>query len=861
MSEKERRTFVKPLRAQLKSVSWRVYSEQSSSWDWNDFKAVQRRTSRAQIPASMAVLSTASAVAKYLRTVQRQSTLEIVPDAIRQVLADRNPDWLSELADELSATLSPEGALPVVQAVAAAAGVPPTLTPGLVRAWAVRFRWHDHRDRGKAAFLADPALAALLPLTFDDDDNDDLYTEWANFGKFAHLAVSQGLVPRADMLDGSLRRLLRGGRLSAMQGHLAFWTAMAATDEEIAARISSCISLLSSQNGTVAKVFLASVKKASDAGHVDLELALEAASIAVTRSEKNIVKTALGWLDALATAHPDRVAEIAGYTAVAFGAQGADIQERAVKLIGKRAKALAEADRVRLAAEGEVYLPSDLAATLAGLLGLEQDAAMPEAGYLDVAPYEPRPLLPPIGSPAELAEQVSSLMHTAPSEAMLFERVLEAVVTFSRADAPGLSEALAPVVERAHDRWEWSLENYPDTPSTAVYRLAEAAVRFDAKKRKPHRASVHELWPVVRKQKPSYSRRRDRTSPADFLVLRAAEYTAALGLPDLPAPLAIPTAANGSLDPEVLAERLRAAESEALVPLEADLHQALLRLPVDCGDVDTSGFASEAGKRFAAWVAGERVAFPDATMPDPRMRDGVRIRSDAEADAYLKRMERKHASHPATLLDLLPGVWFEAEQQWDESDWDICWPAILPSHPDLPAIALAGAADWSSVEPSPESALALAEQDDPVHAGTHYVIASRMIHAEAGLRASGVDAALVLAARGLFDGVRVAEALTVRLTAEPAGLRRVVPCLRDLANGGAAGQAWDTVAALLPQALPPVRTKALSGTAELLVLGTELAGALKVRTSIDAVTAAAEKKGGSAVANAARRLVGALGAG
>ncbi|MFD0638114.1 hypothetical protein ACFQ9X_47755 [Catenulispora yoronensis] len=120
MSEKERRTFVKPLRAQLKSVSWRVYSEQSSSWDWNDFKAVQRRTSRAQIPASMAVLSTASAVAKYLRTVQRQSTLEIVPDAIRQVLADRNPDWLSELADELSATLSPEGALPVVQAVAAA---------------------------------------------------------------------------------------------------------------------------------------------------------------------------------------------------------------------------------------------------------------------------------------------------------------------------------------------------------------------------------------------------------------------------------------------------------------------------------------------------------------------------------------------------------------------------------------------------------------------------------------------------------------------------------------------------------------------------------------------------------------------
>lgn len=46
----------------------------------------------------------------------------------------------------------------------------------------------------------------------------------------------------------------------------------------------------------------------------------------------------------------------------------------------------------------------------------------------------------------------------------------------------------------------------------------------------------------------------------------------------------------------------------------------------------------------------------------------------------------------------------------------------------------------------------------------------------------------------------------------------------------------------------------LSGTADLLVLATELAGALGARTPIAEVAALAERKGGGTVANAARRL-------
>jgi hypothetical protein len=779
---------------------------------------------------------------------------------VRRILADRNPAWLAELPDELTATLEPNNSLWLVTEAAELAGVAPAASPGFVRSWALQYQWLYGKP--KVELADDPRVAELLPLTFDDDENDDLYADYSVFQEAALEAMARGSIARGVVLDASLRRLLRGGRPGAMQTHLAFWNLLKPTDEEIADRISSCISLLSAQNSTVARTFLASVKKACDAGLADLELALEAASIAVTRSEKNVVKTALGWLDALATAHPERVSEITGVIATAFGAQAADLQERAVKLIGKRAEVLGEADRQRLAAEAGVYLAPDLASALAGLLGAEQDAAMADVGYPDVAPYVPRPLPPPIESPAELAEAVAALLYGDPAEAMVFERVLEAFVAFVRTDAVALREALAPVVERRRSGWEWVLENYPQTPRLALFRLAEAAAEPEDKWH-PHRAGVHQLWSRVRNAKAGYAARRTRTSPADFLILRAAEIRFALGLPDLPSLVSVPTAATGIIEPEVLAARLRECEAKGWVPLEADFHQALLRLPADCGDVDTAGFASEAGRRFAAWVAGDRAELPTFQLPDldPQERDGVRHRH-GRSNPYSDRVKALHATHPKTLLDLVPGMWTEPEYQHDESDWGVCWPAILPAHPDLPALSLAGGWEWNTAQPSPESAIVLAEQDDPVHAGTHFVIAARLVHELAPMRASGVDAALILAARGVLDPRRLAAALTTRLAVESTtALRRTVPSLRDLANGGAAGQTWEAIAALLPEILPPAVPKAMTGTADLLVLGAELAGALKVGTPIAGVTALAEKKGGSVVTNAARRLAGVLAAG
>ena len=210
---------------------------------------------------------------------------------------------------------------------------------------------------------------------------------------------------------------------------------------------------------------------------------------------------------------------------------------------------------------------------------------------------------------------------------------------------------------------------------------------------------------------------------------------------------------------------------------------------------------------------------------------------------------------PETLLELVPGVWHEPERCWDQSDWTACWPAILPSRPDLAATAMIGGLDWSTAPPSPESAVVLAEaeQEGP-HDMTHRLIAARLVHDDIQLRASGVDAALVLAARGLLDPVRLGTALVAELKASAAGMRRAVPALRDLANGGAASAVWEAITLALPGVLPPAVPKTLSGTADLLVLATELAGVPGERTPIAEVSALAQKKGGSAVTNAARRL-------
>lgn len=852
MPEKERRTFIKPLKDFVRTLSW----DRSGQENRRSFNERWTRARRTLLPAALAVFTTASATAKFLRGVERLNLLEVNEAAVRQVLADRAPEWLPELPVALLQAMEAEQAFGLVEIVGSVARVRMAAIPEYVRAWGLHSRWGSNSEERRAEVLADPRLAEMAPLLFDDDENDHLFSSWSVVRGAVLEAAEQGLVSRSEVLDGCLRRLLRGGRTGPMQDQVALWTSLRPADGEVVERVSSCISLLSSQHGTVARTFLAALKAASDHGLLDIELVIEAASIAVTRPEKNVVRTTLSWLDRLAAGNPARRGELVGTIAAAFGAQAADLQERAVKLVGKHGKALEEDERGRLVAQAEVCLAPDLVATLAGLLGVSQGSPMGGdggsvssvgTGYPEVAPYVPRPLPPPIGTPAELAEVIASLAHADPVEAMVFERVLEAIVAFERTDSAALQEAMRPVVERWEPGFSGGSEQTAQTPRKALFVVATAAsgLHEDAR-RSPHRASVQRLWLRARTADRGWYGRR-RTSPADFLILRAAEVQAALGMPDLPPLVAVPTSPSGFLAPETLAARLRECEALGQEPLEADFHQALLRLPADCGDVDVSGLTSKAGARFAAWAAGQRIALPEEVRE-----------MDRDTSESARRAACAPAVAPGTLLDLAPRVWWEPERCWDGSDWTTCWSAVLPSRPDLAAVAMTGGAAWGTAPASPESAVVLAEHDG-AQDGTHRVIAARLVSHDVQLRASGVDAALVLAARGLLDPAALGAALAADMAAAQTGLRRAVPALRDLANGGAAQAVWEATTLMLPALLPPAVPTTLSGTADLLVLAAELAGTLGERAAIAEVEALARKKGGSAVVGAARRLAAVLG--
>jgi hypothetical protein len=861
LSEKERRTLAKPLREFQKSLRWRAVGEE----DWHSFNERWRRGCCTVTPAALAVFASATTTAKFLRSAQRADVFDLENvDVAMRILTDRAPVWLPDLPAALVADLAPEGAYRLVAAVREVADVPLIPTREFVRAWSEEYRWNHNFDQLKTSILQDPWLAEVMPLVFDDEENDYLFTSWAVFRKAALAAVAEGLVARSVVLDASLRRLLRGGRTGAMQDHLAFWNSLGPTDEEVVERVASCISLLSSQNGTVARTFLTCLKQLFGAGRLDLELALEAASIAVTRSEKNIVKTTLSWLDALAAAHPERAGDIVETIAIAFGAQAPELQERAVKLVGKRGKTLGEGERERLAGEGRVYLPSDLAATLAGLLGVAaapDASALGGAGYPEIAPYVPRPLRPPIDSPAVLVETVAELLNAEPLEAMVFERVLEAFVVFGRTDPAGLKQALEPIAEP----WlavDWQSNRFAMTPRVTLSALgAVAAGLYDAPERRPHRASVGQLWSRMRDSGPVW-RRRTGSSPADFLALRVAEIGAAWGLPDLPPLVSVPTSPSGFIAPAELAARLRVCEAEGWVPLTVDLHQALLRLPEDCGErgVDASGFTSEAGLRFAAWLNEDRAISTDVQTSDSPLL--LRAETARRISFFPRSKARERTAVPDALRELVRDMWNDPARCHDGSDWMACWPAIVPSRPELAAEAMLGGfgSGWGMAPASVGSAVVLAEQDGSQTA-THRVIGARLVDEDAQLRASGVDAALVLASRGLLDAAALSAALAAQQGFGGTELRRLVSGLRDLANGGAAGQAWEVIAALLPTVLPPAVPKTLLGTADLLALGTEVVGVAGEVKSIAEVSALAEKKGAGAVTMAARRLAAVLGGG
>ncbi len=904
LRDTERRALASPIRAYARELlGRRAFSDGSAT----PFE-VRRARAYALRVAGAGCFTGADATAAWLARRDLQGWgFQFGPDgqtaAVLEVLRDRDPRWLADVARRLAGRLRSgdrQETGRILWATTAAlvrhAGIDPPTTDGFVSGWMLAHAtsWprtagdHDHRplvDR----LRDDSFLDALSPHLFEVDEAGEpllwgarpshrLPAEQTWPGALAQLAA-EGRLDRAALLDRCLGRLLRGGRSGALGGFVALHEALDPDLDELAARTRDYHRLLPDAQPAVAELAQRALRRLDDAGRLDRSVLLEASRAVLFRTERKLVRAQLTWLDAAARrrrGRPDELGELLGAVAAAFGQDAAHLQERALSLVRRHARHASPTGRVALlhATEG---LPDDLRRRLAEALG----AAAPAARGAALAsgpswpPPAPRALPPPIGTPAELAEELAALFHAATVDRVIdetldpvaLERALAALVTFAHADRAALHEAIAPVLLRynicppgdipqraswegwaawlrSDDHWYWY------GARMAVGLIAAAAAMSPAGAGTSGAASPRNAWVRLVASVPGAGRHPRRSRPRQAIVYRLREIGTGLLYEPVPTLLATPATAAGHVDPAVLLDKLARAEREGWQPWELDLQQALLRLPRE-----TDPAVLDRARRLRS-PAGQRLA--------------GRLETGGPPDPTLDRLVRTHPrddwSWPPSLTDLLfgldpserlvPGRWWDA--RGDEHAARLCWPALLPSHRDVAAAHLLPALSLLPRDRHSRGLGAvlplLAEGDGPVGTALTLALAHGLGASERADRAAAADALVILAGRGQLDGAPLGRELASLVALGLFPVQRLVEPLRDVAMSGAHPAVWAVVAAALPRLLPPVVEQAPQRLAGLVALGAETATPARASGPIPAITAIAERGGSSQLAAESRRL-------
>jgi hypothetical protein len=433
--------------------------------------------------------------------------------------------------------------------------------------------------------------------------------------------AADGRLPRTMLVDRCLGRLLRGGRPGELRGFLLLHQALDPDLDEVAARARDYARLLADGPSAVAVTAQRALRRLDDGGRLEPGLLAEASRAALFRPEKALVRAQLSWLDAVARRRPDRAGELLGVVSVAFAQEAPELQSRALALLVRHARHADHQVRAGLL-EAAAALPADLRQEAALALG-GPVPANPSPPWPALPAPAPRELPPPIGSPAELAEELAAFVQGDPAmEPVTLERLLAALVAFAHRDRgragpraragagppppalvdpgrrPGLLPRRQPQRARAAGLGDPGRGDAPGQGADAARahgrRLGRRAPSPAPRPGRARAAAGHAVPPA-----------RDRRRPVEAAA----------------APAVHPTSATGHLDPAVLLSRLRRAAADGWRPWEYDLQQALLRLPREPDPAVAAGarrLATPAGRRLAAWLAGGR-------PPDPEVSRAVRV--------------------------------------------------------------------------------------------------------------------------------------------------------------------------------------------------------------------------------------------
>ncbi|MFF8770365.1 hypothetical protein [Kitasatospora sp. NPDC015120] len=674
-----------------------------------------------------------------------------------------------------------------------------------------------HHDTLLSWLRVQPRLAVFVRRLFEVPDVGSGFTdpyaarsgpenEWP---KALVALAGEGLLDRAELLGLCLGRLLRGDRPGNLRGFLRLYAELAPDPQEVAARAGDHVRLAADGAPTVAKAAQAALRSADTLLSGELFTELTAAVLA--RPEKALATVQLGWADTVLQRDPTLADDLLPALAVAFGHPAPAVQERALRLVARHLPGAADpmtSVTVRVAATA---LGPALRARAAELLAAPAVTAGPAPSLRAVGPAA----LPPApAGPFELAERSAAVLAGRVPEPGEFEVVLAALVAEHHRDPAALRTALAPLAASRGDR-----RILFDGIGTVGGSLG---CLLDALAGREHRSAAFtaELLAL----------RDPLRTPAMIPALRVFE--AACGVADAPVPvlLATPTAADGSLDPAVLTERLAAHRAAGARPWPADLAQALLRTPPH---------ARPAVRAAAAGLGCDLP--PDVPLPEPA---GLHVHASDGSPGRSSRIAPK-APVPVVsegitgLLHTLPdptrigwgaGLFRSSAGQLGQLPWTAPWhPDTVAAH-GLPELAVQ-ARDTGPGDPNPllPRLADLPGEPGPV---SHLLLAYGMTAARAEHRTAALDALLTLTARGRLRPETLGERLAALWRLSVAKPNRILSVLADAARSGAGRAVFSVLTAMLTDLAPdPARR----GLADVLTLAADCAAAEHIRTPLPAL--------------------------
>ncbi|AWS44725.1 DUF6493 family protein [Streptosporangium sp. 'caverna'] len=344
-----RREVAKQLPGHLKEVRRRLDSWRGA-----------REHAEALRAAGAGTIATAASVASWLTRrglVGADSTVDDTHRLLRLVRT-RPHAWQADLAQRLAVRL--RGRDPSYELTAALireTGIEAPTDDGFVLGWVSR------RTAGRSlvdVLADDPLLDTLLPRLFEAQgvgealNREGIYP-WPSV---LHTLATSGRVDRSMLLDGCLRRFLRGGTVLELRFFVRLHEALDPTADEIKLHTYDYLRLLPSAPGPVAELALSHLRRLDPPEPEDFG---EAAKALMFRQEKKLVRAGLSWIDQVVRHAPGHAEAAAEALAMIFGHEMLDLQERAVRLAVKHSAGMS-ADTLRDAAGA---LPPDLRARLA----------------------------------------------------------------------------------------------------------------------------------------------------------------------------------------------------------------------------------------------------------------------------------------------------------------------------------------------------------------------------------------------------------------------------------------------------------------------------------------------------------------